>query len=335
MKRIVSLALALGLLLCLAPLAQAAERKAKIAISSGSVGGLYYRYGAAVAEIITQHAGLQASASMSAASIENLLQVQRRTDAHTGNFYYGTVLQDAAFQAFTGQCERFQGRPAKDVRVLWAMYPNLLHLVARPGADIKSVADLKGKNISTGAIDSGTEMQALMVLEAAGLKLSDLGSRQRMGYEASADWVFKGLLDAFFLSGGLPTPAVSGLANLLTSQGKQLELVDLPPESPLVRHLMDKYPGVIKPGVIGKTVYNTKNDNHTLAVWNIMVCHESVPEEQAYAVTKAVFEHLPQLQEKVKAAKDTSVAKTMGLADGPIPLHPGALRYFKETGLAK
>jgi TRAP transporter TAXI family solute receptor len=333
MKRIVSLAL--GLLMCLVPLAQAADRKPKIAISSGSIGGLYYRYGTAVAEIITQHAGLQAVASISAASMENLIQVQRRTDPHTGNFYYGTVLQDAAYLAFTGQCERFRGRPAKDVRILWAMYPNLLHLVATPGSGIKGVADLRGKNISTGAIDSGTEMEALMVLEAAGLKLSDLGSRQRMGYEASADWVIKGLLDAFFLSGGLPTPAVSGLANVLAAQGKQMELVDLPPESPIVRNLMDKYPGVVKPGVIGKTVYNTKNDNHTLAVWNIMVCHESVPEDQAYAVTKAVFTHLPQLQDKVKAARDTSAVKTMSLVDGPIPLHPGALRYFKETGMAK
>lgn len=333
MKRIVSLALAL--LLCLAPLALAAERKPKITISTGSVGGLYYRYGQAVAEIISKHAGMQAAATLSAASVENLIQVQRRTDPHLGIFYYGTVQQDAAYLAFTGQFERFRGRPAKDVRILWAMYHDLLHLVAAPGSGIRSVADLKGKNISTGAVDSGTEMEALMVLEAAGLKLSDLGSRQRMGFEASADWVFKGLLDAFFLSGGLPTPAVSGLANLLAAKGQQLELVDLPPESPLVRSLIDKYPGVIKPGVIGKTVYNTKHDNHTLAVWNIMVCHESVPEEQAYAVIKAVFEHLPQLQEKVKAARDTSVAKTMGLADGPIPLHPGALRYFKETGVVK
>jgi TRAP transporter TAXI family solute receptor len=210
------------------------------------------------------------------------------------------------------------------------MYHDLLHLVAAPGSGIKSVADLKGKNVSTGASDSGTEMTALRVLEAAGLKLSDLGSRQRMGFEASADWVFKGLLDAFFLSGGLPTPAVSGLANLLAAKGKQLELVDLPPDSPLVKGLLDKYPGVIKPGVIGKAVYNTQSDNHTLAVWNIMVCHAGVPDEQAYAVTKAVFEHLPALQDKVKAARDTSAANTMSLADGPIPLHPGALRYFKE-----
>jgi TRAP transporter TAXI family solute receptor len=144
-----------------------------------------------------------------------------------------------------------------------------------------------------------------------------------------------GLLDAFFLSGGLPTPAVSGLATSLAAKGKQLELVDLPPESPIVRNLVEKLPGVIKPGVIGKSVYNTRDDNQTLAVWNVMVCHESVPEEQAYAVTKAVFEHLPQLQEKVKAARDTSAAKTMGLADGPIPLHPGALRYFKEIGAVK
>jgi len=332
MKKLMLLVLAL--ILGAAGLAGAAEGKARLMITTGGIGGVYYYYGTTVAEILTKGAGVEATAIQTAASVDNLLLIQRRTDPRKNTYYYGTVLPDSAYLAYTGQAERFKDKPAKEVRVLWAMYPNLMHVVAAPGSGIKTVADLKGKRVSTGAPGSGTEVEAFLILEGAGLKPSDLGKHERLGAAESSESLSHGTLEAYFWSGGLPTASITELATSLARKGSKMELVDLAPDSEMVKSLLARFPGVMETGVIPKDVYNTDRDNKTLAFWNLMVCHQDVPEE-AYAVTKALFEKQTQLQESVKAAKDTTVANSIKFVDGTIPYHPGALRYYKEIGAIK
>lgn len=247
------LSLLLALFVGLASLAQAAELDSKVTVSTGSVRGLYFRYGTVVADLVTKHAGAPALAVVSAGSMENLVRVQRRTDPLTHMFYYGTVQMDAAYWAINGKAENFKARPAKEIRALWAMYPDMLHLVTAAGSGINSLADLKGKKVSTGAFDSGTDMSALALLDAAGIKLSDLGFRRHMGLEQSAESLANGSLDAFFASGGLPLPALSQLAASMAAKGKQMALVDIPPDSQPIKNLVDKLPGVVQPGVIPKS----------------------------------------------------------------------------------
>jgi uncharacterized protein len=333
MKRFVGVFL--GVLLGFGCLAGAAEEKPKILITTGGIGGVYYYYGTAVAEILTKYAGVEATAIQTAASVDNLLLIQRRSDPKKNTYYLGIVLPDSAFLAYTGAIDKFKDKPAKDIRILWATYPNILHIVAAPGSGIKTVADLKGKRVSTAAPGSGTELEAFMVLEAAGVKTSDLAKQERLGAGESGESMSHGTLDAYFWSGGLPTSSVTELATSMSRQGKKLEFVDLDPKGELVKTLLKKYPGVMEPGMIPKDVYGTAKDTRTLEFWNLFVGPSSLPEKYSYAITKALFEHQDQLQKAVKAAKDNTLASAVKFVHGTIPYDPGALRYYKEKGALK
>jgi len=316
-------------------LAGAADEKPKILITTGGIGNVYYYYGTAVAEILTKYAGVEATAIQTAASVDNLLLVQRRTDPKKNTYYMGIVLPDSAFLAYTGGIEKFKGKPATDTRVLWAAYPNVLHLVAAPGSGIKTVADLKGKRVSTAAPGSGTELEAFMVLEAAGVKTSDLAKQERLGAGESGEAMSHGTLDAYFWSGGLPTSSVTELATTLSRKGSMLELVNLDPKGDVVKKLLKKYPGVMEAGMIPKNVYGTAKDTQTLEFWNLFVGPKSLPEKYSYAITKALFEHQAELQKAVKVAKDNTLQNAIKFVHGTIPYDPGALRYYKEKGVLK
>jgi len=333
MKKITCIVLVM--ILGLATLVVAAEEKPRILVTTGGIGGVYYYYGTTVAEILTKYAGVEATAIQTAASVDNLLLIQRRTSPAKNTYYLGTVLPDSAYLAYGGKLDRFKDKPAKEIRIMWAMYPNYLHLVTVSGSSIKTVADLKGKRVATGAPGSGTEVEAFMVLDAAGLKTSDLSKQERLGASESSEAMSQGTLDAYFWSGGLPTASVTELATSLARKGSKIELVDMPSNGDLVKKLLQKFPGVLEVGVIPKEVYKTDRDNPTLAFWNLFVGPKDLPEKYSYSITKAVFEHLAELQASAKAAKDTTPANAVKFIRGIIPYDPGSLRYFKETGTLK
>ena len=333
MQRITGLFLAL--ILGFSTLAVAADEKPKILIATGGIGGVYYYYGTALAEILTKYAGVDATAIQTAASVDNLLLIQRRSDPKKNTYYMGIVLPDSAYLAYTGGIDKFKDKPAKDIRVLWATYPNILHIVTAPGSKIKTVGDLKGKRVSTAAPGSGTELEAFMVLEAAGVKISELAKQERLGAGESGESMSHGTLDAYFWSGGLPTSSVTELATSMSRQGNKLEMVDLDPKGDLVKSLLKKYPGVMEVGVIPKDVYGMAKDTRTLAFWNLFVGPSSLPEKYSYAITKTLFEHQDQLMKAVKAAKDNTLANAVKFTHGTIPYDPGSLKYYKEKGVLK
>ncbi len=332
MKKIIGIVLAL---LILSAGAAFAQDKPKIIIATGGIGGVYYYYGTTIAEILTKHAGVEATAIQTAASVDNLLLIQRRTDPAKNTYYLGTVLPDSAYLAYTGKHKRFADKPAKEVRTMWTMYPNYMHLVTASGSGIKTVADLKGKRVSTAAPGSGTEVEAFLILEAAGVKPTDFAKQERLGAAESAEALSQGTIDAYFWSGGLPTSSVVELSTTLARKGKKIEFVDMDPKGALVKDLLTKFAGVMEAGVIPKAVYNTEKDVNTLAFWNLFMAPESLPEKYSYAITKALFENIGQLHTSVKAAKDTNIGNAAKSADGVIPYDKGALKYYKEKGAIK
>jgi hypothetical protein len=329
-----SIGIVLALFMLSAGLSFAAD-KPKIIITTGGIGGVYYYYGTTLAEILTKHAGVEATAIQTAASVDNLLLIQRRTDPSKNTYYMGTVLPDSAYLAYTGKHQRFKDKPAKELRTLWTMYPNYMHLITASGSGIKTVADLKGKRVSTAAPGSGTEVEAFLILEAAGVKPSDFAKQERLGAGESAEALSQGTIDAYFWSGGLPTSSVVELSTTLARKGKKLEFVDMDPKGALVKELLKRFPGVMEAGVIPKAVYNTGKDVNTLAFWNLFMGPVSLPEKYSYAITKALFENVGQLQTSVKAARDTNLGNAAKSAGGVIPYDPGSLRYYKEKGAVK
>jgi len=311
----------------------AVAQKPKVVVATGGVGGVYFYYGTTLAEIWNKAGVAEAQAIQTAASIDNLLLLENRTGG--GTYYCATVLPDSAYLAFTGQHERFKDKPAKSTRILFAMYPNFLHIVTREGSGIRVIQDLKGKRVSTGAPGSGTEVEALLVLQAAGLSPKDFAKQERLGAQESANALAEGNIDAFFWSGGLPTGAITELAAGLARKGQRIYLVPLDPKSTVVQTFQRRFPGLAGPGVIPKATYGARADTPTLTFWNLFVCPQSLPEEAAYALTKATFENLATLRQAVAAARDTSLENAVRFVGGTIPYHEGALRYFRETGALK
>lgn len=293
MKRVLLAVLALAGL--------ALAQKPKVVVATGGVGGVYFYYGTTLAEVWNKAGVAEAQAIQTAASIDNLLLLENRTGG--GTYYCATVLPDSAYLAYTGQHDRFKDKPARSVRILFAMYPNFLHLVTREGTGIRVVQDLKGKRVSTGAPGSGTEVEALLVLQAAGLSPKDFAKQERLGAQESANTLAEGNIDAFFWSGGLPTGAITELAAALARKGQRIHLVPLDPKSTVVQTFQRRFPGLAGPGVIPKAVYGARADTPTLTFWNLFVCPQSLPEEAAYALTKATFENLATLRQAVAAAR--------------------------------
>ncbi|WP_448569275.1 TAXI family TRAP transporter solute-binding subunit [Thermus sp.] len=321
------------LLVLLALFGLALAQKPKVVVATGGVGGVYFYYGTALAEIWNKAGVAEAQAIQTAASIDNLLLLENRTGG--GTYYCATVLPDSAYLAYTGSHERFKDKPAKSVRILFAMYPNFLHVATREGTGIRVLQDLKGKRVSTGAPGSGTEVEALLVLQAAGISPKDFAKQERLGAQESANALAEGTIDAFFWSGGLPTGAITELAAALARKGQRLYLVPIDPRSTVAQTFQKRFPGLAGTGVIPKSVYNTRSDTPTLTFWNLFVCPQSLPEEAAYALTKATFENLPALRQAVAAAKDTTLENAVRFVGGTIPYHEGALRYFREAGAIK
>ncbi len=311
----------------------ALAQKPRVVVATGGVGGVYFYYGTTLAEIWNKAGVAEAQAIQTAASIDNLLLLENRTGG--GTYYCGTVLPDSAYLAYTGQHDRFREKPAKNVRILFAMYPNFLHIVTREGTGIRVVQDLKGKRVSTGAPGSGTEVEALLVLQAAGLSPKDFAKQERLGAQESANALAEGNIDAFFWSGGLPTGAITELSASLARKGQRIYLVPLDPRGTVAQTFQKRFPGLAGPGVVPKAVYGTRADTPTLAFWNLLVCPQSLPEEAAYALTKATFENLATLRQAVAAARDTTLENAVRFVGGTIPYHEGALRYFREVGALK
>ena len=315
MKSLLRLAaLAVGLL-------SLAVQAQNISIGTGGTGGVYYPLGGGIAAVLSKYvSGMQATAEVTGGSVANLQLVG------TGKPYLAMTMVDAGLDAYKGQ-EKFQGK-AVPVRTLMVMYPNRMHVVSITATGIKSIMDLKGKRVSTGSGGSATEVMGFRVIEAAGLDKDKDMTRERLGVAESVNALKDRKIDAFFWVGGLPTAAVTDLAN---SPGVTIQMID---HADLVPAMNQKWGNLYVKDVISKDVYKgMAADNHQATVMNLMVTHEKMDEQTAYNIVKAIFEHREELIRVHKEAENFTLDKQKTAATGGIPWHPGALKYFKEKGV--
>jgi TRAP transporter TAXI family solute receptor len=189
------------------------------------------------------------------------------------------------------------------------------------------MAELKGKRVSTGSGGSATEVMAFRVIEAAGLDKDKDMKRERLGVAESVNALKDRKIDAFFWVGGLPTAAVTDLAN---SIGVTLKMVD---HANLVAAMNKKYGNLYVQDRIPKETYKgMKADNLQATVMNLLVAHESMDEKTAYNILKAVFDHRDELIRVHKEAENFKLESQKSAAS-PLPWHPGAVKYFGEKGI--
>jgi len=300
-------------------------------IGTGGTGGVYFYYGTQIAQMISSDTDLQATAIQTAASVDNNLLLRDKTDDDRGMYYCALTLPDTALVAYEGTHEKFVDNPAPS-RIIFMMYPNVMQIVTLADSGITKLSDLAGKRVSTGAPSSGTEYTALGLLDAAGIDTDSFSKWARLGAGESADELSNGTLDAYFWSGGIPTGSVSELANTLKRKNKQIAIVPLDQEDEAVQAYNEEFPGLANAITIPADAYGTEGDVESLGFWNQFSCPASLPEEAAYAATKAVFERIDELQQSVSSARDTTVENNVKfLENSAIPYHDGAARYFKEV----
>jgi len=314
---------AVALVAALAALASAAPASAQnrtLSIVTGGTGGVYYPLGGGLANVLSKQVpGLQATAEVTGGSVDNLKLIG------TGKADVAFTMADASLDAARGE-DKFKGNKV-DHRALAVLYPNRMHVVTIEATGIKTMADLKGKRVSTGSPGSATEVMAFRVLEGAGLDKDKDIRRERLGAAESTNAIKDRKIEAYFWVGGLPTAAVTDLG---ATPGVKLKLVD---SAQSVPKMNDKYGPLYSVGVIpAKTYPGQDAENRIAVVWNILVVPATMSDDLAYQVTKTVFDHKPELVAVHKEAESISL-DAQKRANSPVPFHPGAAKFFAEKNV--
>lgn len=284
----------------------------RITIATGNSTGVYYVMGGAIARLVNANTDIRAGASETGASVQNIQQLVK------GDYDVAFSLADTADTAVKGT-GKFTG-PQK-IASIGRIYPNYTQIVVRADSGIRSVADFKGKKISTGSPLSGTEAISLRLIEAAGLKESEV-TRQRLDLTKTVDGMKDGSIDGLVWSGGLPT---SALTDLYTSVGaEKLRMIDPTPLLPA----MKKKSAVYDTATVPAATYGMSEDVKTVAVPNVLLVRDDMPANLACALTTLVFTQQKALTAAHPAGKDIRL-ETADKAE-PIPLHPGSERALQQ-----
>ena len=288
----------------------------QLSIATGGTGGVYYPMGGGLAEIINNHIdGYSATAEVTGASVENMGLIAR------GDADLAIGLADTVAQAYSGT-GRFEGQQLPMIRGLASLYANMVQIVALEGSGITSLEDLRGKRVSVGAPGSGTEVNTNAILAANGISYDDI-EEQRLNFNETADALSNGDIDAGFWSVGAPT---SSILNLATTQ--DIVIIALTEAELAASMAADAtFATTTLPG----GSYNGVDEDITvLGIPNVLTVSSEMSDDVAYAITKAMFENISELQAIHPAARETTVE--FSLAATPVPLHPGAIRYYEEIG---
>jgi TRAP transporter TAXI family solute receptor len=300
--------------------AASAQEKFSLSIATGGTGGVYYPLGGGLANVLSKYVpGMQATAEVTGGSVDNLKLIA------TGQPYIAFSMADAGQDAYRGE-DKFKGQKVP-LRTLMVLYPNRMHVVTIEGTGINKMADLKGKRVSTGSPGSATEVMAFRVMEAAGLDKDKDVTRERLGVAESVNAIKDRKIDAFFWVGGLPTAAVTDLAN---TPGIKIKMID---HSDAVEKMNKKYGQLYVHDVIPKSTYKGMDaDNQIATVWNILVSSDKLSDQVAYDIVKTIFDHQPELINVHKEAQNFKL-ENQKYAASPIPFHPGAIKYFEQRGV--
>lgn len=290
-----------------------------INILTGGQSGVYYPLGVALSQIYSKHIpDAKSTAQVTKASAENMNLLQ------AGRGELAFALADTVSDAYTGNTEAGFKAPLTKLRGLSATYNNYIQIVANADSGIKTLADLKGKRISVGAARSGTELNARAVLKAAGLSYDDFDKVEYLPFGESVELMKNRQLDVTLQSAGL---GVSSIRDLATSV--PITIVSIPADV-IAKIGNDAY----QPATIPAGTYEGQTaDAPTAAVPNFLVTQSDVSDDLAYQMTKVLYENLDTLASTHNAAK--AIKLENALKGMPVPVHPGAERYYKEVGLIK
>ncbi|KIZ36374.1 MULTISPECIES: TAXI family TRAP transporter solute-binding subunit [Rhodopseudomonas] len=289
-----------------------------INVLTGGTSGVYYPLGVAIAKIYSDKIpNVKTQVQATKASVENLNLLQQ------GRGEIAFTLGDSLKAAWNGDAEAgFKSKLGK-LRVIGAIYPNYIQIVATADSGVKTIADLKGKSISVGAPKSGTELNSRAIFQASGLDYKDFGKVEYLPFAESVDLMKNRQLAATLQSAGLGVASLKDLSN-----STEINVVAVP------KDVVDKIgPPFVAATIPAGTYKGQDEDVPTAAVVNYLVTSTAVSDDLAYQMTKLIYESLPELASAHAAGK--GIKLETAATGSPVPLHPGAIRYYKEKGLLK
>ena len=298
--------------------APGAHAQSFINILTGGTSGVYYPLGVAIGKIYSDKIpNVKTQVQATKASVENLILLQQ------GRGELAFTLGDSLKAAWEGDEEAGFKSKLDKLRTLGAIYPNYIQIVATADSGIKTLADLKGKSLSVGAPKSGTELNSRAILAAAGMTYKNMGKVEYLPFAESVDLMKNRQLNATLQSAGL---GVASLKDLSTST--EITVVSVP------KAIVDKIGPPFVPAMIPSNTYAGQDkDVPTAAVVNYLVTSSAVSDDLAYQMTRLIFESLPELVNAHAAGKEIRLESAA--TGSPVPLHPGAIRYYREKGVLK
>jgi uncharacterized protein len=323
MKRSGSLSLAIVLTIAALAGPALAQQRRLVTIASGWVVGVYYPLAGAMSRIVynSKELNIRATVEASGASVANAQLIG------AGDTDFALIQNDIAFYAFNGSTlAAFKGKPVRNMGGVFAIYPELIHVVASRASGIRSMRDLKGKRVVLGPRGSGTEQNALQTLGVYGIKESELGKVERMDAGAAADQLKDGRVDAAFFTTGLGSAVIT---DLFVSGKVVLVPIDAVPAEVLRK----QYPFYTIEKIPASTYPGQEREMPTPAVMALLVVRTDLPADLVYKFTKAIFDNLAEFHSAHAAARSlTLLTAQNGMV---VPLHPGAERFYREKAVAR
>lgn len=296
-----------------------AQRK-YVSVASGWVVGVYYPLAGALSRIAHEKLpDIKITVESSGASVANAKLIA------SGDADLAILQNDIAFYALQGTKPMFD-KAVPNIRGVAALYPEHCQIHARKDAKVATVKDLKGKKVAVGPLGSGTEQNAMQILEAYGLKFENLGRVERLSAAESADYLKDGRIDAAFYTVGVGASAIIDSAMMI-------ETLIVPIDGAQADALVKKYPFYAKDKVPAGIYKGVDKDVPTVAVLAILVAKAELEEDMVYRITKAMWEGIKTIEGAHAKGKEVKLEKA--LIGMPIPLHPGADKFYKEKGLKK
>ncbi|WP_047868099.1 TAXI family TRAP transporter solute-binding subunit [Nocardiopsis sp. RV163] len=277
---------------------------ASLVVATGPAGAVYREIGSEIAGLLDARLpDIRVETVETGASHDNLLLID------SGEAHLGLTSLDAVLA--------YEVTDAGPFRAIGRLYDSFLHLMVLDASPVRSLADLGGRRVSVGAVNSGTEFTVAQAVEETGLAMEAV----RLDQAASADALSRGDIDAMFSLTGLPTPAVADLAREHVTR-----LVDL---GDVASAMAEAHPERYFPATIPATTYEGVPACPTMSTPNLLLCAADLPDDLAYAVADTVYTGAARIAESRPEAAQINVRT--GISTGVVPLHPGAARWYRDN----
>jgi uncharacterized protein len=285
-----------------------------IAIGTASPGGTYYVYGQALADILGKELGIEVTAEATQGSTRNIILIEKR------QAMLGLITMGLGWEAWNGNGEWTKGQRFRAVRAILPMYDSPFQIAVAKRSGVKSLAELAGKRLGAGPRGGTSGTYAAAFFKALGIPVALSYS----SIEETTSQITAGQLDGLFLATGVPIPALLGL-----DQKQGVEFI--PFTAPQIKILQQAMPQLSDSMIPSGAYPSLTADYHTVGVFNFVVAHKDLPDDLVYRIVKAAYDRHAQLVHGHPAAKETLPANIK--RDTFLPIHPGAVRYYREVGI--